>query len=266
MATPPPSSLPRSSLYRVEAIVLRHRYLGEADRLLTLYTREHGKLRATVRAARKITSRLGGHVEPLTHASLLLVRGRTLDSVTQAQALETFPNLRGDLLSTARGLHAAGLVDLFTEEQEPQPALFDLLLDTLRRLDGTQHQAGDSLLRAFEVQLLEAQGYRPVLDRCASCGGPAPGPSVAFGAAWGGILCDRCRAGQEGTRSLSPEALRYLLALQRRGFGALSDSSLIAAAPWHEVEGLLRWYLSYLLERPLETATFLDALRERAPS
>lgn len=258
--TTPPSALPRSSLYRVEAVVLRHRDLGEADRLLTLYSREHGKLRATVRAARKITSRLGGHVEPLTHTSLVLVRGRTLDSVTQAQALETFSGLRNDLLTTARGLHAVALVDLFTEEQEPQPALFDLLLEALRRLD--QAQPGDLVLRAFEVRLLEEVGYRPLLDRCASCGRPAdPSGEMAFAAAWGGLLCAACRSGQEGAeRPVSAEALRALLLLQRRGLAAVQDLSLEEAAA-REVEALLRWYLTYLLERPLETAVFLDELR-----
>lgn len=257
-----PPSLPRSSLYRVEAIVLRHRDLGEADRLLTLYTRGQGKIRVSVRAARRTTSRLGGHVEPLVRASLLLVRGRTLDSVTQAQALETFPALRTDLLSASRGMHAAELVDLFTEELEPQPTLYNLLLEALRRLD--QGEAGDPVLRAFEMGLLEIVGYRPELDRCASCGRGAEG-SAAFGAPWGGALCPACQASQrEGTRPLSADALRALRLLQRRGFLAAADASL-ASPVGDEIEDLLRWYLRYLLERPLETAAFLDELRGRKP-
>lgn len=258
-----PSSLPRSSLYRAEAIVLHHSDLGEADRLLILYTREHGKLRAKVRAARKATSRLGGHVEPLTRVSLVLVRGHTLDSVTQAQVVEAFPRLKADLLATARSLHAAALVDLFTEEFEPQVALFDLLLETLRRLDRSEARTGDALLRAFEVRLLEILGYRPALDRCASCGRAIGAEGeAAFAAAWGGLLCEGCRLGQEAARPLSAAALGALRLLQRQRFAALEEPSVVALAAG-EMEDLLRWYLSYLLERPLETAAFLDELRAR---
>ena len=277
MATPygghSPVTLPRASLYRVEAIVLRHRELGEADRVLTLYSLQHGKLQASVRAARKTKSRLGGHVEPLTVVSLLLVRGRTLDTVTQAQALTTFPLLRADLLGTTRGLHMAELVDRFTVEYEPQAALYELLRDGL----GLLGQGGNDerVLRAFEMGLLEIVGYRPVLDRCVSCGnsdisGPLRRPgSVGFSAAWGGVLCVNCRsiANSEKLRirPMSQEALNALLVLQRDGYST-AESIPLTGVLSDEVEVVLRWYLHSVLDRPLETITFLDQLRgKRAP-
>lgn len=260
MTTQNPSSLSRSSLYRVEAVVLRHRNLGEADRLVTLFSKEHGKLRVSARGVRKTKSRLGGHVEPLTHGSMLLVRGRTLDIVTQAQAEETFPRIRSDLLVTTQGLHMAELIDHFAQEHESQPALFSLLLDALHRLEGGA--PGESLLRAFEVGVLELAGYRPVLDRCVSCGRSLEGESgYAFGAAWGGVVCVSCRAeNREWMRPLPPEVLAALQLFQRRGMDAVGDPSLTESV-LSEVEALLRWYLHYVLDRPLETVVFLDQLR-----
>jgi DNA repair protein RecO (recombination protein O) len=256
-----PSTLPHSSLYRVEAVVLRHRDLGEADRVLTLFSREHGKLRASAKGVRKLKSRLAGHVEPLTLASLLLVRGRSLDIVSQAQALETYARVRGDLLATLHGLHMAELTDLFSEDYEPQPALFALLVDALRRLE--RGEAQEPLLRAFEMGVLEAAGYKPVLDRCVSCGRSLEGEAgPAFGAQTGGVVCSGCRRlGQEWLRAVSPRALEALRLLQRRGLEAAKAPVLAEAAVASELEALLRWYLHYILERPLETIVVLDQLR-----
>ena len=264
----PPSSLSRASLYRVEALVLRHRRLGEADRVLTLFTREHGKLQAVVRGARKIRSRMGGHVEPLMHTSVLLVRGRSLDIVTQAQAVSAFPRVRDDLLAATRGLLMAEIVERFSEEHEPNQALFAHLIEGLTRLEAVELPP-ELVVRAFETGVLELEGYRPVLDRCVSCGN-SPGDTgagpLSFGAAWGGVLCAACAAGQDraALRPLSAPALAGLRTLQDRGY--LADP-----APWaptatsttaaNEVERLLRWHLQSVLERPLETAAFLDQLR-----
>ncbi len=259
-----PSSLSRASLYRVEAIVLRHRDLGEADRILTLFTREHGKLRASVRGARKIKSRMGGHVEPLTHTSILLVRGRSLDTVTQAQSISAFPHVRDDLLGATRGLHMAELVERFSEENEPNAALFAHLLDGLTKLNAGEDP--ELIGRAFETGVLDLEGYRPVLDQCVSCSSPFDhNERLSFGAGWGGVLCESCASetgpDQVGLRPISTLAVEGLRVIQRRGY--LTDPGTWATTNGtaDEIERLLRWYLQSVLERPLETAAFLDELR-----
>ena len=257
----PPSTLAQSTLYRADAVVLRHSDLGEADRVLTLFTAEHGKLRATARGARKPKSRLGGHLEPLTRASVQIARGRTLDVVTQAQAVEVFQAARGDFLTLLHGLHMAELVDRFTQEQEPQEELFALLLEGLRRLDGGQR--ADSLARAFEAQVLSWAGFQPALDRCTSCDADADGShgQLAFSAQLGGLLCSSCASSQPGwTRIIPRETARDLQALQREGLdGAASVSTDEGEAA--ELEALLRWYLRYILEVPLDTAGVIDRVR-----
>ena len=257
----PPSTLPPSTLYRADAIVLRHTDLGEADRIVTMFTAEHGKLRATARGARKPKSRLGGHLEPLTRASLQLARGRTLDIITQAQAMEVYGAIRADFVTLLHGLHIAELVDRFTQEQESQEELFALLLETLRRLDVGQPPG--PLARAFEVQILSWAGFQPVLDRCASCDLDVNDfrGQVSFSAQLGGLLCSACGTAQQGwTRTIARETVRSLRLLQGEGLDA-ADRISSDASESRELEAMLRWYLRYILEVPLDTAAILDRVQ-----
>ena len=260
----PLATLPQSTLYRADAIVLRHSDLGEADRILTLFTAEHGKLRATARGSRKPKSRLGGHLEPLTRVSLQIARGRTLDVITQAQATEVFHTVRANFSTVLHGLHMAELVDRFTQEQEPQEEVFSLLREALRRLD-----AGESpgaLARAFEAQLLGWAGFQPVLDRCLACDtdlGDLRG-KLAFSAQLGGLLCSSCTSTQQGwTRPIPRETVDDLRILQRHGLDGAGQIS-ISESESVELETLLRWYLRYILEVPLDAVAILDRVRAAA--
>src|SRR3990172_10493241 len=121
-------------VYKTPAIVLRQRRLGDADKIITLYTASYGKLDAVAKGVRRVTSRLAGHVEPLSHGSYLLAHGRNLDIITQAQTIEPFQPLREDLDRLSRALYAAELLDRATEERAENFSLYRLLLDTLPRL------------------------------------------------------------------------------------------------------------------------------------
>ena len=104
--------------FRVEAVVLRHADYGEADRLLTLYTRQLGKTRALAKGARKIASRKAGHIEPFTHVKLQLAKGRDMPLVTQADTVDAYQALREDLVLTSQAAYVLELLDRFTYEDE----------------------------------------------------------------------------------------------------------------------------------------------------
>ncbi len=127
--------MPEFHSYRVEAVVLRHVDYGEADRILTLYARQLGKTRALVKGARKITSRKAGHLEPFTQVKLQLAKGRDLPLVTQADTLEAYLPIRGDLFLTGQAAYVVELLDRLTyEDGLENPGIFQLLTDTLKRL------------------------------------------------------------------------------------------------------------------------------------
>ncbi|MDI6893549.1 MAG: DNA repair protein RecO [Bacillota bacterium] len=203
------------ALYHVEAIILRSRDLGEADRLVTAYSLEEGKLAAVAKGARRPGSRLAAAVQPFACARLLLWRGKHLDVVTQGQLLQSLPRLRSHLLGLAAASLLAELVDSFTQERDPAPSLFALLRGSLAALDETVGEAGRSLegvAYAFVLGLLALAGYAPRLTRCVHCG-EAPGSGEQFfDATGGGLVCSRCQRGNRTLR-LSEASRRVLLHL-----------------------------------------------------
>src|SRR5512146_2787224 len=154
--------------FRVDAVVLRHSDYGEADRLLTLYTRELGKTRAIAKGARKIASRKAGHIEPFTHVRLQLAKGKDMLLITQADTVDAYLSLRDDLILTSQAAYVLELLDRFSYENDTEnPSTFRLLTETLSRLAS---KADPWLaIRYYEIRLLDHVGFRPQLFECANC-------------------------------------------------------------------------------------------------
>lgn len=253
-------------VYKTEGIVLRHRKLGEADKVLTIYTPRLGKLEAVAKGVRRPTSRLAGHVEVLTRTSLLLAHGRTLDVVTQAQELESSRPLWEDLERLGWAAYAAELVDRCTPERQEHEAVYRLLLETLRRL--RERDDLDLVLRYFEVQLLALLGYRPHLDACVSCGEPlrplpepgAPGATNYYSPSAGGATCPECGRRETAASPLSVNGLKVLRLFQRSGF---QEAARVRLTPelGRELERHLRSSIRFILERDVRATEFLDRLR-----
>lgn len=241
--------------FRAEAVVLRHAEWGEADRILTLYTRERGKLRALVKGARKIRSRKAGHVEPFTHVTLQLAKGRDIPLVTQVETLDAYLPIREDLQRTGHAAYMLELLDRFTyDEDGGNPSLFRLLTDSLGRLA----KLADPWLcvRYYEMRLLDYLGFRPRLFECANCGREIQAEDQFFSPSAGGVICPRCGTGLPGLWRVSVETLKYLRHFQRSSY-----SEAVRARPTpdvqKDVETLMQAHFTYLLERSLNTPGFL---------
>jgi DNA repair protein RecO (recombination protein O) len=251
--------LPLPRVYETEAIVIRKMNLGEADRLLTLYTPGLGKVKAVAKGVRRPKSKLGGNVELLTYSRLLLARGRTLDIITQSQTIDSFMPLKADLQRASWALYAAELVDRFTPERMASPALFELLLETLNRL--VSEDGGELTMRYFELHLLESAGYRPQLSHCPACNMVlSSAPRLAFSPVAGGLLCLKCRASEPEAYSLSATAIRMLCYLQDSNFEALLKEELSPGLSV-EIGRVLQEYISYILEGRVKSAAWLSHLR-----
>lgn len=254
-----PMPEPKFRSVRVDAVVLRHSDQGEADRLITLYTRQLGKMRVIARGARKIASRKAGHIEPFTHVKLQLAKGREMHLVTQADTVDAFLPLRDDLILTGQASYVIELLDRFTYEDETgNAALFRLLTETLARLAAKT----DPWLvqRYYEMRLLDQLGFRPQLFECVNCGREIKAEDQFFSFQAGGVICPRCGRGLPNLHPISIDALRYLRHFQRSGF---TEATRARPDPetQGETESLMQGYFTYLLERELNTPGFIKRIR-----
>jgi DNA repair protein RecO (recombination protein O) len=247
-------------VYRTEAIVLRRADFGEADRLLTVFTPERGKLRLVAKGARKPTSRKSGHVELFSHGQFMVAVGRDLDIVTQAETLEPFLPLREDLLRTTYAYYVAELADAFTAEQDENRALFELLQDAF----GWLCTADDLPLvaRYYELHLLGLAGYQPQLFVCGGCKKRLEPEVNYLSAADGSVFCPRCGHDRPGTTAISVNALKVLRFLQTREWEACRLLRL-SPASYAEMERVMNGYITYHLERRLKSVDFIYRLQRQ---
>jgi DNA repair protein RecO (recombination protein O) len=241
---------------RTEAVVLRHSDWGEADRLLTIFTSYKGKLRAIAKGVRKLNSRKAGHLEPFTLVNLMLARGRDFWIVTQAEMVESFSHLREDLQLTGAASYLIELIDRFTYEEQENHALYQILEESLKRLDGRDDVF--VVTRYFELRLFDHLGYRPQLMNCVNCGKEIKPEDQFFSFEKGGILCPACGSIANQMSPISVNALKYLRHFQRSSYSEVK-SVKIPVPIRREMESILREYITYLLERGLNTPGFIQA-------
>ena len=238
-------------LYRDEGVVLKTIKLGEADRIVTIFTRENGKVRAVAKGIRKTKSRFGGRLEPFTRAELLIYRGRKdLDTITSVDIIDSFDAARRDyeLLNAASAM--AELVEKITPDREGAFSTYALLIGGLRALTTTRTA---TVLPSFLIKLLSVSGYHPELRRCAGCA--AEGGLGGFSASFGGAVCESCwheDPGAVGIAAANIEMMSRLLS---------SDLGLpLAPEAAEAITVALRRYAEYHLDRPLRSLHMLTAV------
>ncbi len=252
-----------SRMYRAEAIVLRTLDLGEADRVLTLLTRHFGKVHVIAKGIRKLTSRLAGQAEPLSHATYQLARGRNLDVLTGAEPRTTYRALREDLSLIAAAWYVAELADRFSVERAPAAPLFELVETALRHLEAGFAPA--LICRWFDLHLLDRAGFRPELAACVRCRRRPEELTNAWNAAEGGLVCVDCAAALPGSGELSVRALKSLRFLLVTDFAAASKLRVDGALAG-ELQRHLRGFLHEVLDREIHAARLIDELAHIRPA
>jgi DNA repair protein RecO (recombination protein O) len=254
--------------YNTSAVVLRRIHFGETDNILTLFSKEHGKISAIAKGARKAISRLSGATDPLTCSRFALATGHGLQVIVQAEMIDSFPGLHDNVARLAQGQYFVELMSAFTEDDAPHPELYTLLVRALRLMEKAPDP--ESIARWYEIRLLDELGYAPDLTQCASCGEEVPGVFEAgaiFGlsASQGSALCPPHCAPQDHSdhSPLSHGALSFL----REIAGAPEKASAVAAVhpPDRKAEdqsrAALRRHIRFRIDRDLKSLAFLDGLR-----
>jgi len=239
-----------SELYRDTGVVLRTYKLRESDRIVVFHTAENGKVRAVAKGVRKTKSKFGARLEPMSHVRLLLYRGRELDIVSQAEAVEPLSPMLSSLDRASQGLAAVEAVDQLSLEREPNPQLYRMLVGVLRTIATAPSPLN---VAAFYWKLLANEGMRPELDRCVRCGDTEPNVQfVAFDLNEGGVLCRSCRSGQAISQG-ALEILREVLGGQLVQALARDESPST-----HEVSSLATRALEFHIERRLKAVAMFE--------
>ena len=240
------------SLYRDAGVVLRTHKLGEADRIITLLTRERGLVRAVAKGVRKTSSRFGGRLEPFMHVDLQLAEGRSLDIITQVETLNPFARDVGSSYPayTAGTAMLETAERLVSEDGEPAIQQVQLLVGALKALVGGR-STPSLILDSYQLRALAVAGFAPSFDACARCG--VEGPHRSFHAPSGGMLCTECRV--SGSAAPSPMTVALLAALLAGEWEAVATSDDRSR---REASGIVAVYLSWHLERGLRSLSHVD--------
>ncbi|HYN95171.1 MAG TPA: DNA repair protein RecO [Pilimelia sp.] len=247
----------RRQLYRDDAVVLRVQKLGESDRIITLLTRRHGRVRAVARGVRRTSSKFGARLEPFGHVDLQLAGdpqqpGAGLHTVSQAEGIDLY----GGRFATdyPRYTAASAVVEtaerLTPVEHEPALRLFQLTLGALRALAAGEH-AGTLVLDAYLLRAMGLAGWAPALAACAVCG--TSGQHRAFSVPAGGCVCGDCRP--PGAAHPAPATLALMVALSVGDWGVADAAE---AGPRRECSGLVAAHLQWHLERGLRSLPLVD--------
>jgi DNA repair protein RecO (recombination protein O) len=244
--------------YQADAIVLRRLDYGEADRIVTLLTREYGKLAAIAKGARRGKSRVSGSLDLFARSNMMLARGRNLDVVAQVERRGDVRHIAGNLQRTAYACLVAEVVDKVLEDRHPVDEIFDLVVGTLRDLNILERSPrADGAW--FLMRILEVLGYQPQLQQCPGCAAELPEAPGWFSPLLGGVLCARCGAHEQAGSPLSVNALK-VLRLMAAGQAELYDRLKLSSALLHEIEQALEAQLEYHLDRHLKSLEFIRSI------
>jgi DNA repair protein RecO (recombination protein O) len=251
--------MPRPRSYRTPAIILKRRDMGEADRLVTMFTPFHGKIEAIARGARKPASTKTGHVELYTRADVLIAKGRDIDMLSQVEMTEPYLPLREDLMKSACASYVVELLDRFTFSDDIDvQGLFRLLDETLVRLCSDDDLR--LVVRYYELNLLDEAGFRPELQECVMTHDMLLPVDQFFSYGDGGVVSPEGAHHSAGLVPLPMNTLKLLRHLQRSPYKQVAKLK-VNDATHANAEYIMQGYIRYVLEHQPRSADFMRRVR-----
>lgn len=240
--------------YHADGIVLRRGNFGEADQIVTLLTRYHGKVSAVAKGVRRMGSRKGGNLDLLNHVKLYLAEGKSMDIITEVELVDAWPRLKVDLSRVAVSYQVIELANEFVSERQENKAVFDLTLAALKWLD--EGDLPEQTLAIYQVKLLDIVGFQPQLDKCVRCGKALSPDGLALSPALGGVIGPEERENDELAWGISADTLKVWRFFLTSDF-ATGMKLKVPPTVARQVARSLQYYLEYLLERELKSPGLL---------
>lgn len=245
------------AICKTEAVVTRSLKLGETSKIVWLYTKDYGKVKVVAKGARSSSNKFGSSLELFTHSAVVFYRKdrRDLQLLSQSDALRHFPALEKDVARFAFASACIELLDSMVMGEEPNPQLFELLLDALDSFEKCSREALRSVFWAFELKAAELLGYKPELSRCSRCGKEEEG-LARFAPLKGGLICKACASRESDSFQVTPEARELLRKLQREHL-----SSALAENPTSRLESEVDRIIEVFLQFHVDRLPGLKSLR-----
>ena len=242
------------ALLKSEAVVLKQRDFGEADKILTIYSMELGKIHCIAKGIKRPKSKLRGSLLPFTHNSLVLFKGKSFYTITGADVIESFVNLRKDFNLMAYTSYILELLDSLLLEEEANQQIFVLLVGIMHLLNIIDPRVA---VKIFEIRLLRILGYRPRTDKCINCGSIEA--EFWFSSGQGGILCSSCHNLDTLAERISAGSLKILELLDKMDWHRIHRVKL-SKRNFQEMDLLMENYLLYLLQKKINSRVFLKTV------
>ncbi|MCG2685931.1 DNA repair protein RecO [Candidatus Parcubacteria bacterium] len=247
--------------YNVEGVILRSWDYSEADRVLSVLTKNRGKISVIAKGVRKPTSKRSGSLQLLNHITLSLAEGKNWDVITEVESLSTFDKIGASLEKVGLGYLVAEVTDKFLQEGQGNYRVFRLVLMTLGRLDQRKMREAGLAMNFFKSQFLSELGFRPRLVTCVSCGVPtASYPMILFSATEGGAVCPTCRSRESSEgKEMTKVVLKTLIELENKPW---QDARRLrrGAAAIQEAGETLDYYMEWLLDRRIRSQEFIERI------
>ena len=246
-------------LYKTEGIVLKSTEFEEADKIVTIYTKNYGKISAIAKGVRKIKSKFGSSLEILTHSIFLIYKGRNIDIVSQTEILESFFSTSKEVIKFAFAVNCVEVVNKLTEEREINIGLFNLLKEVLHYLRKTDDPK--LLTLSFKWQTISLLGYRPSINHCCRCNKSVEDQKeMYFNIKEGGLLCNNCVAEEkEECINVSLYFVKLLRKILITHLSTISNAT-IPDNKMKELEKITNIYIGYHSEKSFKTDEFLRSL------
>lgn len=238
--------------YKTKGIILKRTNLGEADRILTVLSEKHGKIRIVAKGIRKTLSKLGGHLELFCLTDLMIAEGRNLDVVTGAETIKCFLRLRSNLETTHTAYYLAEIIENLMAENQAHPEIFYLLDDVLEHLENGKSKL---LLAYFELNFLNYSGFRPELYKCLKCSKKIESGENYFDFLSGGLMCADCGKGNFKITDEAIKVLRLFLSRKIAAIQTINTDQVLA----REVEKISSIYITSIAEKEFKSKRFLPA-------
>jgi DNA repair protein RecO (recombination protein O) len=235
--------------YKTRGIILKRTNLGEADRIVTIFTEDYGKIKVVAKGVRKTLSKMAGHLEPFCLTRLSIVEGRNLDTICGAEVEECFMGLRGDLAKTQTCFYMAEIVDKMVEERSPHKEIFELLSLVFTHANDLNESL---LISYFEINFLAEMGFKPELYECTHCQAKLTPGANNFDFTRGGLICDSCGSGRPVTDK-TIKLIRYCLEHKFSQIKKIKVEKKVIK----EIRDLTNYYLKHIHQKDFKSEKYL---------